>query len=238
MKRTLDMLKNVNEVFQDSAKRCRRETRPPLNRIPPYLDFNFKTRPYTYSDSSGDTKSGDMSDTVSVILLPRAFDAPGTVPGKTQLQPITEFLQNKYPQYSFIKGHMWNQEIGGPGETQNLVPLTSKANSSHKSNAETPLKDALRYFDTYYEINPAIKKAYGFKYVVEIEDAFWDGVEERIVPNSIHVQVFPIEYEPESRNYSDNNSIVNLIPDPYLKNKIDGLKNGIWIDQQGVVFML
>lgn len=235
MKITLDMLENANEVFQEPLERCRRDPRPPLDRIPPYLGWDFQTSEYTYSDSSGQPKSGVMGDKMSVIVLPGASWELGTAPGKTQLEPITKFLRTKYPQYNFFKGHMWNQKIGGPGETQNLVPLTQKANTSHQNNAEAALKDALIYFDSYYESNPSIKKAYGFKYVVEIEDTFWNQVEERIVPNSIHVQVFPIEYDPKSKKYSENNSIVDLITERILRNKINALKNGIWITQEGTV---
>ncbi len=44
----------------------------------------------------------------------------------------------------YIKGHLLNDNLGGPGTTwQNLAPITSKANSDHKINFENPIKEAV-----------------------------------------------------------------------------------------------
>lgn len=177
---------------------------------------------------------------MEVTLLPGAFQEPGTAPGSNELEPITSFLRNHYPIHQFIKGHMWNQEIGGKGVTKNLVPLTSQANSAHKNNAETPLKEALRQFGTFYQLNnsnhPDYAKVYGFEYVVETENDYWQIVTELIVPNSIHVQVFPGKYPDAQGNFSRDNSIINnAITNQGLRDNINRLVNGIWIDQNGVV---
>lgn len=176
---------------------------------------------------------------MEVILLPRAFEEPGSAPGGDRLEPITRFLLTNYPQHNFIKGHMWNQEIGGKGETNNLVPLTSRANSAHKNNAESPLKDALRSFKSYYENNSQISKVYGFQYRVEIQnpsEAVWPGVAQGIVPNAIYVKASPIEYDVRTNSYEDNNSIIQVVPTANnVRRKIEALNNGIWIDRDGQV---
>ncbi|HKN52479.1 MAG TPA: RHS repeat-associated core domain-containing protein, partial [Amycolatopsis sp.] len=41
----------------------------------------------------------------------------------------------------WIKGHLENDNIGGPGEAHNLTPLTSKANSAHKNGVESSIKE-------------------------------------------------------------------------------------------------
>jgi RHS repeat-associated protein len=43
----------------------------------------------------------------------------------------------------WIKGHIINDNLGGPGQSHNLTPLTQDANSSHLHNVETPIKNAL-----------------------------------------------------------------------------------------------
>ena len=44
----------------------------------------------------------------------------------------------------YIKGHLLNDNLGGPGTTwANLTPINSKANSDHKTNFENPVKEAV-----------------------------------------------------------------------------------------------
>jgi len=44
----------------------------------------------------------------------------------------------------YIKGHLLNENLGGPGNIwENLTPLSSKANSDHKLNFENPVKMAV-----------------------------------------------------------------------------------------------
>ncbi|MEW6498375.1 MAG: hypothetical protein AB1589_38620, partial [Cyanobacteriota bacterium] len=213
------MTQGLNQI-DDKLKaqlgiRCSdRKRRPRMRDFPPFIPVEnlWETQPYSYTDSNGMTQTGEMGSTMVVVLLPRAAEVKaGTPPGGDQLQPITDFLTTRYPQYNFIKGHMWNQEVGGKGETYNLVPLTSKANSAHKNYAETPLKEALISFDSYYANNPQISKAYGFEYRVEIQDmnhGVWPGVAEPIVPNAIYVQASPIEYNARTKKHDKKNSII------------------------------
>jgi hypothetical protein len=237
-------LNQINQQLQGTlaSNRCRRTTRPPSPRppyFPAYLNEHFTVKPYAFTDSNGNNLQGLMGDRMEVTLLPGAYLSPGNTPGPNELEPITKFLQTNYQNHNFIKGHMWNEEIGGKGVTQNLVPLTSQANSAHKNNVETPLKEALRNFENFYLRNkpshPDYEQVYGFRYVVEIEDAAWPTVTENIVPNSIHAQLFPIKYARNGNISPDNSIINNAIPSPGIRDRIDRLLQGIWIDQNGVV---
>lgn len=240
-------LNQIGNQVQDTlaSNRCKRETRPRMDTIPPYFPIinEWKTHPYSYIDNNRMRQTGEMGDTVVVILLPRAFEQPGTSPGRNELEPLTKFLQTKYGLHNFIKGHMWNQEVGGKGETNNLVPLTSQANSAHKNFAESPLKAALTSFKSHYENNRQISKVYGFEYRVEIQnmaEAVWTGVAEPIVPNAIYVQASPIEYDARINSYDSNNSIIQSIIQVVpianrVREKIQALSNGIWIEQNGAV---
>jgi hypothetical protein len=40
----------------------------------------------------------------------------------------------------YIKGHLLNEKLGGPGEERNLFPITGSANGSHSREVETPVK--------------------------------------------------------------------------------------------------
>lgn len=43
----------------------------------------------------------------------------------------------------WIKGHLLNDSLGGPGSSRNLTPLTHRADMHFKTRVETPVKDAL-----------------------------------------------------------------------------------------------
>lgn len=52
--------------------------------------------------------------------------------------PTTPTLTNPY---KYIKGHLLNDNVGGPGEDFNLFPITAEANKKHELNIEHDVKD-------------------------------------------------------------------------------------------------
>src|SRR5690606_23303546 len=57
-------------------------------------------------------------------------------------------------QSRYIKGHLLNHHIGGPGNNSNMYPITSAANGAHLRNVETQVKDWVlkgRYW-VYYSV--------------------------------------------------------------------------------------
>ncbi|WP_040406533.1 DUF6531 domain-containing protein [Amycolatopsis nigrescens] len=65
-------------------------------------------------------------------------------PGKTGRTPSPEllaYLKQNGVSNTWIKGHMLNDNLGGPGKSHNLTPFTSKANSAHKNHVESSLKE-------------------------------------------------------------------------------------------------
>ncbi|MEH2156870.1 hypothetical protein [Nostoc sp.] len=245
------MTQGLNQVVQTVQKsqgqRCSpRDIRPRLKSFFPYLNQYFTEESYSFTDSNANRYRGKMGKRMEVILLPGASNITdvawlGTAPRPNALEPISKFLRESYLNYGFIKGHMWNQGLGGKGETYNLVPLTSKANSAHKNNVETPLKGALENFASFYQRNndqnhPDYKLVYGFKYVVKISDDKWDKIQEGVVPDSIYVQLFPIKSDQVGNITPTDNSIINEI-NPLIRDEIDRLVNReIEIDQDGDVF--
>lgn len=81
----------------------------------------------------------------------------GTSTGNPQLA-LYKAVQNK-TSVPMIRGHLLNHDLGGFGVAQNLYPITSSANSKHKTNVENPVGDELFKADKtaglgiYYEVN-------------------------------------------------------------------------------------
>ena len=46
------------------------------------------------------------------------------------------------PNTHWVRGHLLNHNLGGPGEQRNLTPITKTANSEHHNNVEKVLKQA------------------------------------------------------------------------------------------------
>ncbi|WIX91932.1 DUF6531 domain-containing protein [Amycolatopsis sp. DG1A-15b] len=47
------------------------------------------------------------------------------------------------PKAKWVKGHLENDNIGGPGTSSNMTPLTTKANSAHKNGIENSVKELI-----------------------------------------------------------------------------------------------
>lgn len=58
----------------------------------------------------------------------------------------------------YIKGHLLNDNLGGPGEDENLFPITGQANKQHEADVEAYVK---------YWVND---KGYAAKYIVEVKN--------------------------------------------------------------------
>jgi hypothetical protein len=74
-------------------------------------------------------------------------------------------LPGKGSDRKFVKGHLLNDRIGGPGEAKNLFPITAHANSLHRSAVEsTIITDWLKDANTnkrwvFYEVKVAGQKS-------------------------------------------------------------------------------
>jgi len=75
------------------------------------------------------------------------------------------------PQEKWIKGHLFNDNLGGPGITENLTPLTNKANRNFSGSFEEHVKNAVtvrfRQLDELYGI-----KGLGVDFKVEVSPTY------------------------------------------------------------------
>ena len=63
----------------------------------------------------------------------------------------------------WVRGHLLNEHLGGPGEKKNLTPITKRCNNRHKTVVENLVKQAMKthkmlayYVDTSYGRGPTL----------------------------------------------------------------------------------
>lgn len=88
----------------------------------------------------GDALQGSeaSNDTKQNLLMNEIYknDSPVRTPN-----PTCNTSYNRY-----IKGHLLNHDLGGPGWALNLYPITNDANSNHSTYVEEPVKRLLRNY--------------------------------------------------------------------------------------------
>jgi hypothetical protein len=67
----------------------------------------------------------------------------GSETGSKEQTGLMKWLGRREKYSSLIKGHLLNHDLGGLGISENLFPLTSAANSTHKEAVELPTKGLL-----------------------------------------------------------------------------------------------
>ena len=89
----------------------------------------------------------DVNDTVAVHMIVDWLDADhvagGTIPKDSALKTVMNHLVSdpgEESPFKYVKGHLLNENLGGKGETDNLFPITGKANSQHLHSTEKKIK--------------------------------------------------------------------------------------------------
>lgn len=112
-------------------------------------DVTFHTKKYGGSDVG-----------IKMEAAPIAPNHPqGGPPTGASLRNIMSLLPTNPKQQGtlkYIKGHLLNDNLGGPGEDQNLFPITAQANKQHESDVESYVKDWVN------------EKGYAVNYTVEV----------------------------------------------------------------------
>ncbi|MBH1934399.1 hypothetical protein I5Q34_08875 [Streptomyces sp. AV19] len=68
----------------------------------------------------------------------------------------------------WVRGHLWNDHLGGPGTSRNLTPMTSATNRRFNRDFEEPLKKMLWACMRHAQDNPAADHWYGVRFHVEV----------------------------------------------------------------------
>lgn len=96
--------------------------------------------------------SGDINPTVTfgplrndcgtmmhAFLIPSVDDLSGSIPQHGSWPDWWDQAKPSNSSY-WVRGHLLNHNLGGPGEKRNLTPITKKCNSQHHSLVEKALK--------------------------------------------------------------------------------------------------
>ena len=101
------------------------------------------------------TLNSGASNTVGTDMMTRFLTldhSPGSDPGGAQ-KNIYGFRKlptrragagNGFSAMEYIKGHLLNEDLGGPGEDKNLFPITAAANQDHNRTVEEDVKDLVK----------------------------------------------------------------------------------------------
>lgn len=87
-----------------------------------------------------DNESEEVGNKMEAYLDP-ADPQRGSAPGNVLCNTMKALEEAGYS--SMIRGHLLNDNLGGPGIACNLFPITAKANHLHLLNAENHIKQYL-----------------------------------------------------------------------------------------------
>lgn len=93
----------------------------------------------------GGVSSFAGGDSVTADLGPAASQSTsyGSTPGTNQCTAVNKLNSVAFQGKPWIKGHLLNDNLGGPGLSKNLTPLTHNANMAYKNEVESKVKNAL-----------------------------------------------------------------------------------------------
>ncbi|NBD31172.1 MAG: hypothetical protein GVY31_14195 [Alphaproteobacteria bacterium] len=118
------------------------------------IRYSTVDRTFT-SDTASATQSGMGISMTADPLTP--FHGQGSGPKSRALQNVFALLetQGETGSHGYIKGHLLNDNLGGPGEDRNLFPITQTANTRHSSMVEETAKELVndRHYWVRYKVD-------------------------------------------------------------------------------------
>jgi FHA domain len=171
--------KAQNAVKTAASDRPKRAVRQDSNvAYPPmFLDAANKS----FADPPGAPQDGRGCEQASVTLMPYKGLWPQSKSQTFSLPKALKDVMQKYPEYSFISGHVMNAEFNGDGnDPANQTCIHSKANRDHKF--DDTIKDAWRLLKEIYRVvrkhgvtdaNYLKNLGWGIKITGTVDQATW-----------------------------------------------------------------
>ncbi len=178
-------LQFVNDLPSVTEKRSSKDSNQTLQR---------KTKYYKHTDQTYDFGTGkiNVGDTMEVGIDP--LDVPrgqSANLNKSQDKMMTAIRQRwGINGGGLVKGHLWNDNLGGSAMNYNLYPITKAANSDHLGYVENAVKKFVWqgqpvYYKVEVDANPSIKEARA-NFACEVRE--WDPYTEekgkKLLPNT------------------------------------------------------
>ncbi|MGW2821142.1 hypothetical protein ACWC24_09065 [Streptomyces sp. NPDC001443] len=138
----VQMLQQGEQPLQRVATRSDTGSTP----LPVWSTFPWQWAAPAYGPANNGGPLNRMGGTSVTVTLGPSICAPGNTysgsrPGSDQCTLVDEL--NTRDGSGWVKGHLWNDNLGGKGISANLTPMTSTTNASFNRSFEEPLKRML-----------------------------------------------------------------------------------------------
>lgn len=122
----------------------------------------------------GSDKFGGGSS-VTADLGPAAGQAVnyGSAPGIQECKAVNKLNKANVAAKLWIKGHLLNDNLGGPGLSENLTPMTHDANMAYKNTFESKVKNAITTCYSHGQV--ADVNWYGVRMTATVSGQHWAG---------------------------------------------------------------
>ncbi|GAA1938785.1 eCIS core domain-containing protein [Kitasatospora viridis] len=131
-----------------------------------------KVGPFWVAPSYGPTLSKRFGGTSATVTLGPSVNAPGnTYLGSTPQQGECTLVEelNARDGSGWIKGHLLNDNLGGPGVSANLTPMTASTNQSFNRAFEQPVKAMLLKCTNHAQYTSSSPIWYGVRIEVTVD---------------------------------------------------------------------
>ena len=169
----------------------------------------------TYNSS---TIGGDVMGRYMEAKLLTKKGPGGSVPTSRRHKVFDSLLKRRKGGSSYyVRGHLLNHNVHGPGVWKNMTPLSKEGNRLHESGAESKVKTAVNSGAiVYYSVKPV----YGRGALNKLNDAEPAVNEirsaEKHVPTGLEVEANLLK--PKTENFKTKES---LVPKKVIKNPVD-----------------
>lgn len=122
-----------------------------------------------FGPQSGGGPLQRVGGTSVTVTLGPSVNAPansygGSRPGAAECTLVNEL--NARDGGGWVKGHLWNDNLGGHGVSVNLTPMTDSTNDNFNRQFEEPLKRMLLMCTSHAQANPNAPTWYGVTFTV------------------------------------------------------------------------
>lgn len=166
-KELVNILKGLFDVFESTIEEDHQASYVVgiAKKLNPAVVYRTRTMSIVTEDG---TRTGTVGQYMTAEYL-SPNHPKGSPPGSSEqvdlfsVLPTSDKVRNEKGPNVYIRGHLLNDNVGGPGLEKNLYPITRQANSDHSQRIENDLKRLVNIegYIVYYEVevgNDSVKR--------------------------------------------------------------------------------